>query len=194
MLGEVDNGMMSLKAAEWLENYYIQKEDLGKIIEWIMKGFQYSPSLSGYKKLEDFHPKEREWKVVQEKVFEWLESNKRFDILIEIMLFEGKVDRAMELLVNIPPYLRDQTQLKIAKAAETKKPKIAIDIYQKFVTTLINNKNRSAYQRAIEYLKTIRSLYESLNQNANWNSYMTTLRKTYPTLRALQEELTTAKL
>ena len=195
ILGEVDNGMISWQATEWLENYYIQMGDTVKVIEWSMKGFEQSPTLSGYNKLQELHPKKREWKVIQEKLFEWLESNKRFDILIDIMLLEGKIDRAIELLVNIPPYHRDEKQLKIAKAAETKKPKVAIEIYKTFVTTLINNKNRSAYQRAIEYLKMIRSLYESQNQqNANWNSYITTLRKTYPTLRALQEELTKAKL
>ena len=140
------------------------------------------------------HPKKREWKVIQEKIFEWLESHKRSDVLINIMLVEGKIDRAIELLVNISPYHQEEMQLNIAKAAETKKPKVAIEIYKTCVTKLINNKNRSAYQRAIEYLKTIRSLYESLNQNANWDSYMATLRKTYPTLRALQEELTKAKL
>ena len=194
MLGEIDNGMMSWKTAEWLENYYIQMGDLVKVIEWSMKGFEQSPTLSGYNKIQELHPKKREWKVIQEKLFEWLESNKRSDVLIDIMLLEGKIDRAIELLVNIPLYRQDEQQLKVAKVAETEKPKVAIEIYKICVTKLINGKNRSAYQRAIEYLKTIRSLYESLNQNANWNLYITTLRKTYPTLRALQEELTKAKL
>ena len=62
------------------------------------------------------------------------------------------------------------------------------------VTELISNKNRSFYQQAVPHLKLMKSLYEGMENRSDWDSYIIKLSNTYPTLKALQEELKKAKL
>jgi tetratricopeptide (TPR) repeat protein len=58
----------------------------------------------------------------------------------------------------------------------------------------IGNRSRGAYQQAVDYLKRAKKLAERLKGGAEWQSYVQNLRLRYPTLRALQEELSKARL
>jgi uncharacterized Zn finger protein len=107
---------------------------------------------------------------------------------------EEDFDRAIALLNQPNLYNWQEHYLAVALAGEKKKPEMAIELYQKVVTTLILNKNRSAYKQATNHLLHIRSLYEGMEMQSSWIVYMTQLRNTYPTLKALQEELQKAKL
>jgi uncharacterized Zn finger protein len=206
MLLEADQSKLALKYVlsedpntnwkrdEWLENYYGRFGTRKEAIEASMKGFQKSPSLARYLKLKELHPKKQDWKPLQGKIFDQLEATKNFELWIDIMLSDGDLDRAIELLGELRPSHRFSKLVAVAQVAATEKPKAAIEIYQMLVADFIASKTRSAYQSAVVYLKKIRSLYESTKQKPQWDSYIASLRASYPTLRALQEELTIAKL
>jgi uncharacterized Zn finger protein len=206
MLLEADQSKLALKYVlsedpntnwkrdEWLENYYGRFGTRKEAIEASMKGFQKSPSLARYLKLKELHPKKQDWKPLQGKLFDQLETTNNFELWIDIMLSEGDLDRAIELLGELRPSRRFSKLVAVAQIAATEKPKAAIEIYQMLVADFIASKTRSAYQSAVVYLKKIRSLYESTKQKSQWDPYIASLRSSYPTLRALQEELTIAKL
>jgi uncharacterized Zn finger protein len=47
---------------------------------------------------------------------------------------------------------------------------------------------------ACTFLKKVRSLYEQLGETETWKAYVTALREAHRSLRALQEELSRARL
>ncbi len=193
-LGEREKIGMNWRSDDWLEKYYYKFGTTAESIEWTLKGFERSPSLAQYLKLKKLHPKKQAWNSLQKKLFQLLEEKGNYDIWIDIMLAEKNLDRAIALLENLNSYNRFSKLVQVAKIAEKENPQAAIGIYQLVVTDFIVSKKRSAYQNSITYLKIIRSLYESTKQESHWTSYISTLRTTYPTLRALQEELSKAKL
>lgn len=178
---------------EWLEKYYGRFGTVKEAIDWTMKGFVRSPNLTRYLKLQELNSKKRDWKALQGQIFALLETKKNFELWIDIMLSEGNIDRAIELLGELRPSHRFSKLVAVAQLAATEKPKAAIEIYQTLVTDLIASKNRSAYQSAVLYLRKIKSLYEEIKQKSQWDAYIASLRANYPNLRALQEELTIAQ-
>lgn len=162
VLAECEKDLRGWKIDEWLENYYCKFGTSEQAIEWTMKRFKVMPSLEGYLKLKALHPQKKAWKTLQNKLFQQLETQNRVELWIDILLAEEDLDRAIELLAELKSYQQHSCLIKVAKVAEKQKPKAAIEIYQTIVTNLISNKNRSAYQQATEYLKTLRSVYESI--------------------------------
>lgn len=58
----------------------------------------------------------------------------------------------------------------------------------------IAERNRGSYQTAAGYLKKVRDLYKAINAQNDWQLYIQKIRTSYPTLRALQDELNQAGL
>ncbi|PSB41939.1 hypothetical protein [Chroococcidiopsis sp. CCNUC1] len=71
---------------------------------------------------------------------------------------------------------------------------MAIALYKQLATQAIEQKNRSAYREAVQHLQRIKAVCESCNTQSDWTEYITQLRSQYPTLRALHDELSKAKL
>jgi uncharacterized Zn finger protein len=84
--------------------------------------------------------------------------------------------------------------LEVAKAAEATRPEAARDIYRRQAEALINQRNRGSYQEACKFLKKVRDLYEQTGEADAWAAYVAGLREQHRTLRALQEEMTRARL
>lgn len=105
------------------------------------------------------------------------------NVEIEIALDEGRVDLALELLearkqTTDPrngPYGSGNFDLgiEVAKAAEETYPRRAIEIYQRYVDTLIEWRGRDNYRTASQYLLTIRSLYQKMDKSNEWAAILT---------------------
>jgi hypothetical protein len=133
----------------------------------------------------------------------FLDEKHNTNLLIQIALDEGDIDRALALLkaeekqdpgrAGMYRYsygfgYQDMT-LQVAKAAEETRPREAIELYQHHAERLIAQKERKFYQAACEYLVKVRALYEKLGEKGEWTSYITALREKNRNLRALKEEL-----
>jgi uncharacterized Zn finger protein len=57
------------------------------------------------------------------------------------------------------------------------------------VERLIAARSRESYQQAAGYLKRVKLLYEKQGRAAEWHTYITNLRNSNKSLRALKEEL-----
>jgi uncharacterized Zn finger protein len=84
--------------------------------------------------------------------------------------------------------------IKVAKAAEESYPQESIEIYQRYVETLIEWRGRENYHVACEYLTSVRRLYQKVGQSELWTKYITALREKNRNLPALKDELAKAKL
>jgi uncharacterized Zn finger protein len=178
----------------WLANYHLHYSDPATALIWQRKVFEQAPTLAKYQQLQTLAHTTGTWKTLKPEILQQLEVQKQIPQLIEIALHEQDIDRALALVLQLPGGQTVAQTLNVAAAAEKLKPEAAIVLYRKIIADVIARKNRSAYQEAVRYLETVKSLYESLQQTARWQIYIKEIRAKYPTLRALQEELTKAKL
>ncbi len=179
---------------EWLANYHRHYSDTATALIWQRKVFEQSPTLTKYQQLQTLAHTNGTWENLKPEILQQLEAQKQIPQLVEIALHEQDIDRALTLLPQLQGWNTVEQTLKVAEAAEKLKPEAAIALYRPIIADVIARKNRSAYQEAVRYLETVKLLHESLQQHASWQNYIQKIRTTYPTLRALQEELTKAKL
>ncbi len=179
---------------EWLAKYHLHYSDAATALIWQRQSFEQSPTLAKYQQLHTLAHTVGTWETLKPEIVQQLEAKKQIPQLLEIALHEQDIDWALTLLPTLQGWNVVGETLKVAKAAEKLQPEAAISLYRKIITDVIARKNRSAYQEAIRYLETVKSLYELLQQRFHWQTYIQSIRANYPTLRALQEELTKAKL
>ncbi len=191
---DLKNHQYGWKHQEWLANYYRQFGSPEQAIEWTFKEFESTPRLSIYQRLKGLNPPTEQWKNLQTQIITTLKGQKNFPVLVDIWLDEGDFDQALIAVNQMSVVTRSPKQLDIARAAEKPKPELAISLYQTLVTSTIGLKNRSAYQTAVGYLQKVKQLYTGLNQPDAWRSYIQTISKGYPNLRALQDELRKGQL
>jgi uncharacterized Zn finger protein len=80
-------------------------------------------------------------------------------------------------------------RIQVAKAAEEDYPGEAIRLYKSVIQKLIDGRGRENYQQAIGHMMRIRMLYQKQGQEPEWHAYITNLRNSNKSLRALKEEL-----
>ena len=69
-------------------------------------------------------------------------------------------------------------------------PDIYVEQYTNVVKRLIEKRGRENYRTAVEYLKKIKYIHQTvLNTPREWEKYVENLQENNKTLRALQEEL-----
>jgi uncharacterized Zn finger protein len=84
--------------------------------------------------------------------------------------------------------------LEMAEAAEKEFPREAISLYRNAAEALIEQRTRDSYRSACEHLRKVRALSRRLNENGAWDDYFAGLMDRCRSLRALREELESAKL
>jgi uncharacterized Zn finger protein len=115
-------------------------------------------------------------------------------LLTHIAFYEKNIERVLELFPQLKEWEQSRFRQALAKAIETTHPQMAIALYKQLATQAIEQKNRSAYREAVQHLQRIKAVCESCNTQSDWTEYITQLRSQYPTLRALHDELSKAKL
>lgn len=181
---------------DWLAKYYRQHGTPREAVEAQMKVFLASPNTETFKALREVGKKARDWDAIRADALGRLEREEKIGPLIEIALHEGDVARALALLprVKTAGWYSNDHKLEVARAAEKEDPQAAIALYQELAERAIGNRSRGAYQQAVDYLNRAKKLAGRLDGEAEWQSYLQSLRARYPTLRALQEELSKARL
>ena len=77
----------------------------------------------------------------------------------------------------------------MAQAAEESYPDEAIKLYKSVIQRLIDGRGRENYQQAVGYLLRVKQLYQKQGRESEWHAYITNLRNSNKSLRALKEEL-----
>lgn len=183
---------------EWLKKRAAARRDTGTVLELTEKLFEVHTSLGGYQELRKLAEKLQRWDALRPKLHAFLKQAPHTSyVLIQIYLDEGDIDQALEAvrpkkgLAYSPAY---GMALEVAKAAAKTRPQAALDIYRKHAESLIAQRHRGGYQEACTFLKKVQALYKQLGESKAWTTYVSQLREQYQSLRALQEELTKAKL
>jgi hypothetical protein len=132
-----------------------------------------------------------------------LEQQSRWGALVSIYLDEGEVDQALAALAEMERTPRaplygygyraegapSTYQAQVAEAAEESYPDEAIRLFKSVVKRLIDGRGRENYQQATGYLARVRRLYRKQEREPEWQEYITNLRNSNKSLRALKGEL-----
>ena len=132
-----------------------------------------------------------------------LEQQGRWGALVTLYLDEEEVDQALAALAEMERTPRtplygygyraeaapSSYQAQVAEAAQESYPDEAILLYKIVVQRLIDGRGRENYQQATGYLTRVRRLYQKQGREPEWQAYITNLRNSNKSLRALKEEL-----
>jgi hypothetical protein len=189
---------------EWLKKRAAGRHDRAAVRELSEAIFRKSPSFERYKVLRQLAQKSGDWEALKPG---WLEilAKSRHDDLIRVYLDEGEIDRALEAVeaeskprpargYAYPSLAVSAMGLEVAKAAGAARPRAALTIYRKYTEALIDARGRDNYKEACRYLKMVKSLFGKLDEPGEWAAYIDGLRERHRSLRAFQEELTSARL
>ena len=191
----------------WLSEKYLLYGQTKQALDMERARFEASPDNTTYRSVRSAalatgQPEDL-WPGLRPQLIRTLEQQGRWGALISIYLDEKEVGQALAALAEIERTPRapfygygsrsegpsSHYQAQVAEAAEEAYPDEAIRLYKPVVQRLIDGRGRENYQQATGYLIRIRLLYQKQGREAEWNTYITNLRNSNKSLRALKEEL-----
>lgn len=189
----------------WLGEQYLLYGKVKQAVDIEIARFQANPEHSTYRSVRSAalatgQPADL-WPGLQPQLIQTLEQQRRWGALISLYLDENEVGQALAALAEMErtpgalPYgyrIESHTsiyQAKVAEAAEEAYPEEALQLYKPVVQRLIDGRGRENYQQAANYLTRVKRLYQKQGQEAAWQRYLTNLRNSNKSLRALKEEL-----
>lgn len=175
---------------EWLVAHHRQDKPEVALV-WQRQVFQQLLTLKSFQALRQLGKQLGVWPQARAEALEMIMQKKNNGLLIEIALDEGDVARALELL---PQVASGRYRGEVARAAESKHPHEAIELYQGMAEESIALKQRKNYAYAASLLRHVGELYVRLGDSAGWTRYLGALQYRYAHLPALQDELKKAGL
>lgn len=180
--------------AGWLADRHEQRGEVSTALDLQLRRFESHPALERYLKVRGLAEALGQGEEIGRRLLTFLEQRGNHEVLVEIYLQEGEIDRAIETVGKLRGYYVESYLLRVAQAAEDPRPRQAIAFYQDLALRHIARTNRGAYQVAAGYLSRAKKLYQRLGVEQEWQVYIADLRAQHPRHRALQDELSKAGL
>jgi len=189
----------------WLSEKYRLYSKAKQALDMEHARFQAHPDDGTYRSVRSAAqlPEQSEelWSDLRPRLIQVLEQQGHWGALVSISLDEGEVDQALAALAKMEQQpdtslygygyqsAQGHYQMQVAKAAEERYPDEAIRLYERVVERLIAGRGRENYQQAAGYLTRVKQLYQKQGHQPQWDAYVTNLRNSNKSLRALKEEL-----
>jgi uncharacterized Zn finger protein len=189
----------------WLSEKYLLYGKAKQALDVELARFQVNPQETTYHSVQSVarakSQPEALWSSLRPQLLQTLEQQNRWGALVSIYLQEGEVGLALSALAEMERTPKtssygyrsgvasSQQQAQVAQAAEECYPNDAIRLYKRVVQTLIDGRGRENYRQAASYLTRIKMLYQKQGLESEWLSYVTNLRTSNKSLRALRQEL-----
>lgn len=188
------NGRNQPSYLTWLAQNAEEQGELNVALDWWRQSLEQTPRFETYLAIRQVAQELGQWEPVRFELWQTLEAQEAWPVLIEIALDNEDVPRALELLSKLRGWHSRDYELRVAQAAEPNYPRIALDIYRHRVQALIDARGRDHYREAASLLTRIRNLYQQQNEKEDWQQYLARLRVDHKQLPALQDELNKAGL
>lgn len=187
----------------WILDFYRKTDNKPKLFEHEWAQFQAVPSISGYERVRGLAQVLGTWEGIHQQIIAILRAKKYYQMLMHVHIMEKNWKEGWTLLKDIPhPPKQGQNfvvsdfniglDIVIALASYRDHPQQAIPVLIKYVYTAISERNRAAYAQAVEYLKALQEAYDNLDDIDTWETLIEKIRKEFPKLRALHDELNKA--
>ena len=183
---------------EWLKEYAKKRGDLIQALAFAEKLFWLRPTVEAYVEVRRLAQPQQQWAELRNKTLESLAQKGQHDLLTEIFLEEGLIDRALSSLDIAKKSNRywggSALQIRVAQAAGEQRPKESIRLYMQMIEPLIAQRGRENYAQAADYLRSVRDAYLRLGEPHTWQALIANLREQHRNLPALKDELNQAGL
>src|SRR5439155_12667824 len=83
---------------DWLKKRYLARGDNAAALEIAEMMFRTFPSLEGYKEIRQISEQLGRWETLRTALLDFLNQGQRTALLIHIALYEGDIDKALELV------------------------------------------------------------------------------------------------
>ncbi len=194
MTAQMGNKRHAWHYRPWLARYFQERGDQQVAVDLWRQDFENEPSLETYHTLREMGTDLGIWENLRPALLSTLGASHHGALLIDIALEEGNVAWGLEIARRPDANLNETYWERLAQAAETERPRDALDIYCWLAEWAIALRGRENYRRVAEYLRRISHLYRKMGETAAWEDYITHLRQEHSRLPALQDELRKAGL
>jgi uncharacterized Zn finger protein len=190
----------------WLKERAQERGDQAEALALAEELFWQRPAVPGYQELRELaRPLER-WNDLRADILSRLADEGKYDLLTEVYLEEEEIDLALKVVEQTRTsgrgpgwgwmYVRvgRPLRMRVARAAEGKRPREAIRLYTEAIERLIAARGRGNYAEAAGYLARVRDVYHQLEEPGTWQTLIADLREQNRRLPALQDELNKASL
>lgn len=177
----------------WLKDHYRNRSNTAEALRWARRLFAQRPTLEQYEEIRGLIAQVGTWTAVRRELLEELQARDNLPLQAEVFLREGDLTSALALLQKMG-YADGELVERVALAAETQRPRAALELYAQRAEDIIARRDRTAYGHACENLLKVRRLYGALGEPEGWERYLARIKQEYAQIRALKEEMGRAGL
>jgi len=194
-----DSRLRAILIEEYLER---KRHDEAMTIAW--QEFTESPTLSQYRNLEGYASQIDQWALWRTKALDFIRntidqknpqkrrpyswsSNLGNSVLVQVFLWENDIEAAWKEALE--GGCTDSLWMELANKRKETHSKEVIPIYQKALETTVKKKNNDAYKEAVELLKVIETLMNSLEKRGEFVHYLDSIRVAHKPKRNLMKML-----
>ena len=165
-------------------------EILTELVEALRRWDRHQ-SFDGFQRVRQIAQRTGRWDAVRPRIYASLASDKATPrhLLVRVLVAEGDVASALELLPGLKGQLRRTAVLDLAPAAEDEWPEEAVKLHMEEVQRHLKTTQRARYRKAAEILARIRAILLRHDRHEQWQAMIQSIRDDYPRSQALQEEL-----
>lgn len=199
MYSHYESDQQTKRYFEWLITIYERTGRQTEAEAWRVQWFETLPTLELFKLCLGAVPSEERERQSKKWISHVRRQTKyRFtDLLIDMHLHIDDPDGAWSIYQEDCLASSDWISESIRRLFEKIKlhdPLRLVPVLRQYAEKRINEKSRKSYQRAVEWLAELKSVYQLLNQTEAWTSYFQSMRENNSRLPALKDEIAKAKL
>jgi uncharacterized Zn finger protein len=147
--------------------------------------FNAKPSFQDYQKVEELAGED--WAGLRPEMLQSLTKHPSWGLLeakVDIFLYEGEIDRAIETVTDLGYYHAPLIH-RVIDAAISQRPDWVIENTRHRAEEIMNRGKSDAYQHAVEWLAKTKAAYQKSGRKPEWSAYYHQLLQTHERKRKL---------
>ena len=109
------------------------------------------------------------------------EPRPHLDVLLDMAIAAKRPDEVLRWYEKMPATYgyRGQYSPRVAEAVVDAHPERALAIYRQALEAQLPHADQTAYENAVDYLRKMRPIYETLNRKGEWSALIASIRESY---------------
>ncbi|MFO0660809.1 MAG: SWIM zinc finger family protein [Polyangiaceae bacterium] len=186
----------------WWRDKHEQRVDAAGALRIGEMIFSREPTLARYRELRARAAEQGGWAELRARLLAMLNTAAHEPLLIDVLIDDGELDAAIERVRHQPRqhgfghglFTPDHLSIRVAEAASESRPDVAIELYERHVEGLIEQRGRHSYAEAARVLVKAKQVAARAHNEERVTAIVSRLRSENAHLRALHEELDAAGL
>jgi len=180
-----ENPILILKKR--LAALYEKTKKKNEALQLYFEIFKEQGDLESYKKMRELFNELTKWEKIKNNILLFLGKEKKYHLLIEILLYEQDIDSAIK--IALLPNQRVTDIKRVAVESMDKRPTQSIRLFKRLIEYYISLRRKDDYKLAKEYSQEVKGLYKKLNQENLFKRYIERIKRLNQGKKLLLEEL-----